>query len=81
MFSAVCIEEDIHTREGLGVLKTDLCTTVCSFKCTEANESRVGHFHKNVVYTVDVDVGDSSRLHVLHNVLCPQSSVQAAVSI
>lgn len=60
---------------------TDLRTTVGSFTHTKTNKGRVCHFHQDVIHTVHVDVGDSSPLHVLHNLICSQRSVKASIAI
>lgn len=48
---------------------------------TKPYKSRIGHLHQDVVHAVDVDVADSSFLHVLHDLVHAQRSVKSSVAV
>lgn len=52
-----------------------LGTTICSFGNTEAYEDWICHFDKNVVYTVHVDILDTTLLHVIQDLIIHQSTI------
>lgn len=60
---------------------TNLSPTVSSFLDTEADKGRVCYFNQDVVHTVHMDEPDLPLLHVLHNPLGTQSSVQTPITI
>lgn len=60
---------------------TDLGSTIRSFLYAEADEGGVRHLYQDVVHAVNVDVGHPSLLHVLHDLVSSQGSVQTSIPI
>jgi len=61
--------------------KAYLSPAICSLSITVSNEGWVGHFHENVINTINMNVFDSPSFHIVQDLLLSQSSVQSSVTI
>lgn len=73
-----------HTNNSNGLVGIDLLNnldaTVGGSAYAESNKSRIGHLNENVVHSIDVDVLNTSRLHVLQDPPVRESPVETSIA-